>query len=86
VRIRPGRTGGAAIVAAGIVLAALIGLTRVYLRVHYLSDVSGGWALGAAAFAACAAVALVVTHIGGGVRDNAGPEPPPGGAAPESKR
>jgi membrane protein DedA with SNARE-associated domain/membrane-associated phospholipid phosphatase len=63
VRLRPGRAHGAAIVAAGIVLAALIGLSRVYLRVHYLSDVGAGWALGAAAFAACAAVALVATHL-----------------------
>jgi membrane protein DedA with SNARE-associated domain len=86
VRIRPGRAGGAAIVAAGIALAVLIGLSRVYLRVHYLSDVSAGWALGAAAFAACAAVALVVTHLGRGVRDNGGPEPASGEAAPVSER
>jgi membrane-associated phospholipid phosphatase len=35
----------------------------VYLRVHYLSDVTSGWALGAAAFCACAAVAMVATHL-----------------------
>ncbi len=50
-------------IAAGIVLTALVGLSRVYLSVHYLSDVSAGWALGAASFSLCAAVALVITTI-----------------------
>ncbi|MEI7624994.1 MAG: bifunctional DedA family/phosphatase PAP2 family protein [Actinomycetota bacterium] len=53
----------AAIVLAAIGLAAMIGLSRIYLRVHYLSDVVGGWALGAAAFAICAMVALVVMFM-----------------------
>ena len=30
----------------GVVLVALVGLTRMWLGVHYLSDVLGGWALG----------------------------------------
>jgi membrane-associated phospholipid phosphatase len=50
-------------IAIGIALAAAVGLSRVYLRVHYLSDVSGGWALGATAFALCGMVAIVVTHL-----------------------
>ena len=45
------------------VLAALIGLARVYLDVHFLSDVTAGWALGAAAFSLCAAVGLVVSQV-----------------------
>jgi membrane protein DedA with SNARE-associated domain/membrane-associated phospholipid phosphatase len=61
VRLRPGMARGAAVIAAGIALAALIGLSRVYLGVHYLSDVNAGWALGAASFSLCAAVALVIT-------------------------
>lgn len=34
--------------AAGAVLVVLVGLTRMWLGVHYLSDVIGGWALGVA--------------------------------------
>jgi undecaprenyl-diphosphatase len=72
-RLRPGMARGTAVVAAGVALTALIGLTRVFLEVHYMSDVSGGWALGAGAFSLCAAVSLVISTL----RHNA-----LGGAAP----
>jgi membrane protein DedA with SNARE-associated domain/membrane-associated phospholipid phosphatase len=62
-RLRVGMARGAAVIAAGIVLTALVGLSRVYLNVHYLSDVSAGWALGVAAFSLCAAVALVISTL-----------------------
>ena len=32
--------------ALGILLVLLVGVTRMLLGVHYLSDVVGGWALG----------------------------------------
>jgi len=65
-RLRPGMARKTAVVAAGLTLTILVGLSRVYLNVHYLSDVSGGWALGAACFSLCALVGLVVS----GVRQN----------------
>ncbi len=57
-----------AIVAIAIGLAAAIGLSRVYLRVHYLSDVLGGLAIGTAIFSLAGIVALVV----GALRNNGG--------------
>jgi len=62
-RLRPGMARATAVVVAGFALTALIGLSRVYLEVHYLSDVSAGWALGAAAFSFSAAVGLVVSQV-----------------------
>ncbi len=65
VRVRPGWTYGTALIVAGLALAIVVGLTRVYLGVHYLSDVIGGWALGVTAFAGCAAVAMAISHLRG---------------------
>jgi membrane protein DedA with SNARE-associated domain/membrane-associated phospholipid phosphatase len=56
-------TAGGLVIVLGILLAAAVGLSRVYLRVHYLSDVNGGWGLAVAAFALCGAVAIIVTHL-----------------------
>jgi membrane protein DedA with SNARE-associated domain/membrane-associated phospholipid phosphatase len=64
----------AAFVTAAIVLAAAVGLSRIYLRVHYWSDVAAGWGLGAGIFGILATIAMVVMHI----RQNDGervPEP-----------
>jgi membrane protein DedA with SNARE-associated domain len=62
-RLRTGMARGALVIAAGIAITALVGLSRVYLGVHYMSDVSAGWALGAAAFSLCASVALVASTL-----------------------
>jgi membrane protein DedA with SNARE-associated domain/membrane-associated phospholipid phosphatase len=53
----------ASIVAVGLAIAVLIGVSRVYLNVHHLSDVVGGWALGLAAYSVCGTVALVVHYL-----------------------
>jgi membrane protein DedA with SNARE-associated domain/membrane-associated phospholipid phosphatase len=81
-RLVPGITRRSLMIAAGIALTVVIGLTRVYLRVHWMSDVSAGWALGVSCFSAVAAVVLVVGHI----RDNPrryerAPEPDPAARA-----
>ncbi|MDQ3769534.1 MAG: VTT domain-containing protein, partial [Actinomycetota bacterium] len=55
--------GRVAVVVAAVVLTVVVGLTRVQLRAHYLSDVVGGWGLALSLFALCAIVALVVGHI-----------------------
>jgi membrane protein DedA with SNARE-associated domain/membrane-associated phospholipid phosphatase len=48
-------------VAIGI--AAAVGVTRIYLRAHWWSDVAGGWGLGAGAFALLGGIVLVVEYI-----------------------
>jgi membrane protein DedA with SNARE-associated domain/membrane-associated phospholipid phosphatase len=69
-QLRPGLAWRTVAVSAGIAVAALIGLSRVYLGVHYMSDVSAGWGLGVAAFAGVAAAYLVFSHF----RQNVGPD------------
>jgi undecaprenyl-diphosphatase len=60
-RLTPG--GRRTAVAAGVALAVLVGLTRTWLGVHYVSDVAGGLALGVAW---SLAVALVLGGLPGG--------------------
>ena len=55
--------GSATLVTGAIALAAAIGLTRIYLRVHYWSDVAGGWGLGIGIFGTLAAIAMLVQHM-----------------------
>jgi undecaprenyl-diphosphatase len=69
-QLRPGLVWRTVAVSAGVAIAALIGLSRVYLGVHYMSDVSAGWGLGVAAFAGVAAIYLVLSHF----RQNVGPD------------
>jgi membrane protein DedA with SNARE-associated domain/membrane-associated phospholipid phosphatase len=56
-----GRT--TALIIGATVLAVAIGLTRIYLRAHYLSDVVGGVGLAVAIWALVGMVGLVVAHL-----------------------
>ena len=48
----PTRAGRTAAITAGALLAVVVGLSRIYLRAHYASDVLGGEALAVAMYAA----------------------------------
>jgi membrane protein DedA with SNARE-associated domain/membrane-associated phospholipid phosphatase len=52
-----------AAVTVAICLVALVGVTRVYLQVHYLTDVVGGAALGLAVWAFLGTLALVAGYV-----------------------
>ncbi|HKG39371.1 MAG TPA: VTT domain-containing protein [Conexibacter sp.] len=56
----------AGLLIAGLTIAVVVGLTRIYLRAHWFSDVAGGWGVGAACFALAGMVALVVGYVRGG--------------------
>jgi membrane protein DedA with SNARE-associated domain len=59
----PGLVRRTLLLTLAIALAAVVGLSRLYLRVHFLTDVLGGWGLGAMSFSLCGIVALVVGYV-----------------------
>lgn len=68
VRLKPDLARKTAVIAAGAAVTIVVGLSRVYLEVHYLSDVTAGWAFGAFCFAFYATVALMSVRL----RNNSG--------------
>lgn len=65
-RAFPGLASRAIVLTAGIAIAVAVGLTRIYLRVHWFSDVAGGWGLAAMCFAVTGMIALIVSYFSGG--------------------
>ena len=65
----PRLAGQAAVIVVAFLVAAAVGLSRVYLHVHYLSDVLAGWALGAGVFGACGVIGLLVAAVRQNARD-----------------
>jgi undecaprenyl-diphosphatase len=62
-RVIPGLASRAGVIVAGLVICAVVAGSRVYLGVHYASDVSAGVGLGFAIYGICAIVGLVVAFI-----------------------
>ena len=62
-RTLPNLISRAAFIGGAIVIAAAVGLSDVYLRAQWLSDVTGGWGLAATLFSLCGLLALVVDYV-----------------------
>jgi undecaprenyl-diphosphatase len=69
-RVQPRRRVKAYLLGLGILLTALIGISRVYLGVHWPTDVLAGWCAGSAWAIACWTVALWLQQRGRVERDD----------------
>jgi membrane protein DedA with SNARE-associated domain len=62
-RVLRGLASRGTLVLLAILGSASIGMSRIYLRAHYWSDVAGGWGLGAGIFGLFAMVAMIVVYM-----------------------
>jgi membrane-associated phospholipid phosphatase len=62
-RVLRGLASRGTLVLLAILASASIGMSRIYLRAHYWSDVLGGWGLGAGIFGLCAMIAMIVVYM-----------------------
>jgi membrane-associated phospholipid phosphatase len=63
-----------AVVVAATIMVLVIGFSRLYLGVHYLSDVTGGWIAGAAWLLVCVSAYRLAPSPGPARTDRDGPE------------
>jgi undecaprenyl-diphosphatase len=77
---RLGLVASGTLVFVALGVAAAVGISRVYLRAHWWSDVVGGWGLAAGIFSLLAGIALVVEHIRHNGQERAGESPDPAAA------
>lgn len=72
-RLDPSRRVKALVLFLGVAVTLLVGISRVYLGVHWPSDVLAGWCVGAAWAALCWFLALQLQRRG----EVEAPDPPP---------
>jgi len=72
-RVDRNRSAKALVLGLGVGLTLLVGLSRIYLGVHWPSDVLAGWCIGAAWACLCWFVALQLQRRG----EVEAPDPPP---------
>ncbi|SMQ58590.1 undecaprenyl-diphosphatase [Devosia lucknowensis] len=63
-RLAPSRSKRIYIFSTAIFLTLIVGMSRIYMGVHFPSDVLAGWCLGAAWALLCSAVAVVLQRRG----------------------
>jgi undecaprenyl-diphosphatase len=62
-RIFPSWAGRIAVISAAVGLVVIIGISRIYLRAHFFSDVIGGYGVACGLFALTGVAALIVGHL-----------------------
>jgi undecaprenyl-diphosphatase len=68
---RPGRVRRVLLTVLGLVLVLVVGFSRVYLGVHWPSDVLGGWLIGVVWLTMC----FTITHLARGNTRSSGTVP-----------
>jgi undecaprenyl-diphosphatase len=70
------RAARAYVLAAGVTITLLVGITRVYFGVHYPTDVLAGWLAGASWALLCGLVALALQRRGAVEKPGQEPDAP----------
>jgi membrane protein DedA with SNARE-associated domain/membrane-associated phospholipid phosphatase len=83
-RVLPGVASRTALVFVAVALSWAIGASRVFLQVHWGSDVAGGWGLGAAIFGVVGTAGLIVGYFRNNEPAPRKPDEPPAAHEPVS--